>query len=86
MKKLGKKELKIELREKLDSIPTAIASRLTLSPDKLTLHYQYDSQQEDLGILQILTNLKENHINYKDIITKQSSLEEIFVELVRNKA
>jgi ABC-2 type transport system ATP-binding protein len=84
MQKLGKKELTLELMKSLKSIPTSLQKhKLELSSDGLQLRYQFDSQKSDKGILNLLDDLKTSKINYKDINTKQSSLEEIFVELIK---
>ncbi|PJE01560.1 MAG: multidrug ABC transporter ATP-binding protein [Leptospira sp.] len=84
MQKLGKKELTLELMKFLKSIPASLQKhKLELSSDGLQLRYQFDSQKSDKGILNLLDDLKTSKINYKDINTKQSSLEEIFVELIK---
>lgn len=84
MQKLGKKELTLELMKSLKSIPASLQKhKLELSSDGLQLRYQFDSQKSDKGILNLLDDLKTSKINYKDINTKQSSLEEIFVELIK---
>lgn len=84
MQKLGKKELTLELMKSLKSIPASLRKhKLELSSDGLQLRYQFDSQKSDKGILNLLDDLKNAKINYKDINTKQSSLEEIFVELIK---
>ncbi|MCG9873353.1 MAG: ABC transporter ATP-binding protein [Leptospiraceae bacterium] len=84
MQKLGKKELTLELMKSLKSIPASLQKhKLELSSDGLQLRYQFDSQKSDKGILNLLDDLKNAKINYKDINTKQSSLEEIFVELIK---
>jgi ABC-2 type transport system ATP-binding protein len=68
----------------LKSIPASLQKhKLELSSDGLQLRYQFDSQKSDKGILNLLDDLKTSKINYKDINTKQSSLEEIFVELIK---
>ncbi len=83
MKKLGKKELNLELKAPLKAIPEALSGyQLKLSPDGLVLTLAYDSTHNESGITELLDRLKENGVSYKDIYTKQSSLEEIFVQLV----
>jgi ABC-2 type transport system ATP-binding protein len=84
MRKLGKKELILQLQHPLDKIPPALASRgLTLSDDALELTYTYDTQAERTGITSLLAELHEAGIKFKDLSTRQSSLEEIFVSLVK---
>lgn len=84
MRKLGKKQLTLQLQHPLDKIPVALASRgLTLSDDALELTYTYDTQGERTGITSLLAELNEADIKFKDLSTTQSSLEEIFVSLVK---
>lgn len=84
MKKLGKKELTIELKETLTSIPDSLASfNLQLCPEGKTLKYTYDTQKVNNGVAELFDALKESNIRSTDLSTKQSSLEEIFVQLVR---
>jgi ABC-2 type transport system ATP-binding protein len=83
MKKLGKKELVIELHKQLDGMPECISKYdLGLSEDKLKLIFSYDVNAENKGIAELMDCLKDNGIKYKDIETRQSSLEEIFVQLI----
>ena len=84
MKKLGRKELTLELTERLTSIPAALAPfALTLSPDGSELTYAYDRQAERTGITRLLAAVAEAGLRFRDLRTSQSSLEQIFVELVR---
>jgi ABC-2 type transport system ATP-binding protein len=84
MHKLGKKQLAIQLHEVIHVIPPALAThRLTLAPDGKELVYTYDSQGERTGITGLLDDLSAAGIGFKDIKTTQSSLEDIFVDLVR---
>ena len=84
MRKLGKKQLILQLQHPLEKIPASLASRgLTLSDDALELTYTYDTQGERTGITSLLAELNEAGIKFKDLSTSQSSLEEIFVSLVR---
>lgn len=84
MKKLGTKELTLELSEPLVSIPQSLQPyNLRFEEDGLRLVYTYDSTKDDNGICELLQNLATENIPYKDLNTKQSSLEEIFVKLVR---
>jgi len=87
MTKLGKKALTLELAERLGEVPEALAAfALTLSPDGSELTYNYDTKAERTGITRLLAALADAGIRFRDLRTSQSSLEEIFVELVgRNK-
>ena len=83
MKKLGKKELILQLSLPLQCMPPALdIPGLTLSPDKFELTYTFDSNSEQISIADLLQKLTEQGITFKDLHTKQSSLEEIFVSLV----
>ena len=85
MRKLGKKQLTVQLQKPLDAVPADLAHHnLTLSADKGTLVYTYDTQGERTGITALLDDLNRLSIRFKDIDTMQSSLEDIFVDLVRN--
>jgi ABC-2 type transport system ATP-binding protein len=84
MHKLGKKQLRLQLTHKLDVVPPGLAPhRLTLSDDGLELLYTYDTQTEQTGIAALLRDLHQAGIEFKDLNTTQSSLEDIFVDLVR---
>ncbi len=83
MKQLGKKELILQLPFPLESIPSGLdIPGLSLSADKFELTYTYDANSEQMGIGEVLRRLSEGGITFKDLHTKQSSLEEIFVNLV----
>jgi ABC-2 type transport system ATP-binding protein len=83
MKKLGKKELILELQDELASIPSQLnIFNLILSEDKKKLTYTYDTQKVNNGVADLFDALKELKIRSRDLSTKQSSLEEIFVQLV----
>jgi len=87
MRKLGKKELVLQLQEPLEAVPAELAGRaLTLSPDGTELVYTYDSQESRTGIGTLIRELGELGIGFRDLHTTQSSLEEIFVELVRSRS
>jgi ABC-2 type transport system ATP-binding protein len=87
MRELGKKELVLHLSDRLDGIPAELAGyHLELSEDGLELTYHYDTQQERTGITSLLGSLSAVGINFNDLKTSQSSLEEIFVGLVTRKA
>ena len=84
MKKLGKKQLTLHLQNPLDRIPDELAShRLELVADGNELVYTFDTQQEHTGIAGLLRRLNEHGIDFKDMHSSESSLEEIFVSLVR---
>ena len=84
MRKLGKKQLTLQLHEALDAVPDALAAHsLGLAADGGELVYTYDTQAERTGITALLRDLNEAGIKFKDLKTTQSSLEEIFVSLLR---
>ena len=84
MRKLGKKQLTLHLQQRLDAIPDGLTSeRLSLSNNGMDLVYTYDTQAERTGITALLQGLSGAGIRFRDIETKQSSLEDIFVDLVR---
>lgn len=83
MSKLGKKELRLQLQSKLDKIPGELALEpVELSDDGYELIYTFDSQQEQSGVARLLRTLGNIGIDYRDLRTRESSLEEIFVGLV----
>jgi ABC-2 type transport system ATP-binding protein len=84
MRKLGRKQLNLQLMQPLAQIPPGLeAYQLVLSADGHELTYTYDTQHEHLGIAQLLQDLAGAGIAFKDLQTTQSSLEDIFVSLVR---
>jgi ABC-2 type transport system ATP-binding protein len=84
MNKLGKKQLTLDLHQPLSSIPGALgAFRLELAANGAQLIYTYDTHAERTGITALLGALNESGIKFKDLQTTQSSLEDIFVNLVR---
>ena len=86
MTKLGKKQLALHLQTKLDSIPVELAGyHLDLSVDGTELVYTFDAQGDRTGIAALMRQLSELGIDFKDLQTSQSSLEEIFVNLVRSR-
>lgn len=87
MQKMGQKELVLDLVEPLSELPDALGNySLMLSHGGCRLTYHYNSQEEgDGAIATFLESLKPHDIHYKDLQTKQSSLEEIFVQLLENK-
>jgi ABC-2 type transport system ATP-binding protein len=83
MNKLGKKELTLQLQNPLERLPRELdIAGLVLSDDKYELTYHFDSKDEDIDIAQLLQKVSSLGIVFKDLYTKQSSLEEIFVSLV----
>ena len=83
MKKLGKKEMVLELYSEIKEIPTSLAEyNLLLSESGAHLTFTYDPSKKNNGVAELLDHLKENGIKCKDIDTRQSSLEDIFVTLV----
>ena len=87
MQELGKKELLLHLSERVTKLPGELAEfRLELSEDGMELLYNYDTQQERTGITALLSALHAAGIHFNDLKTSQSSLEEIFVGLVKKKA
>lgn len=84
MAQMGKKQLRIELTVAADAIPPALASyELELAPDGQHLTYTYDTTGERTGITTLLNDLQKTGLQLKDIQTEQSSLEDIFVGLVK---
>jgi ABC-2 type transport system ATP-binding protein len=84
MRKLGRKQLTLHLQSALDRIPTALAALpLALSANGRDLVFTYDAQHERNGIASLLEELQSAGIQFSDLQTSQSSLEDIFVSLVR---
>ena len=84
MKKMGKKILNIFINKPLDIIPNSLTKyALKLSDDGKTLTYTYDINKDRTGITMLLNDLSNEQIQLKDIQTKQSSLEDIFVNIVK---
>jgi ABC-2 type transport system ATP-binding protein len=83
MRKLGKKRLTLHLQAPLDALPPALEPyHLERNADG-DLIYTYDTQASRTGITALLKDLSEAGIRFRDLETKQSSLEEIFVDLVK---
>ena len=85
MRKLGKKQLTLQLTEKLDAVPEGFNGSLALADDGRALVYTYDTQAERTGISSLLNDLTGRGIRFKDLDTEESSLEDIFVSLVREE-
>jgi ABC-2 type transport system ATP-binding protein len=87
MRRMGRKELTVELQAPLAAIPPALEPfGLVLGDDRLSLTYTYDRAAKRTGIVSLLRGLSEAGITLRDIQTRQSSLEDIFVDLVREEA
>jgi ABC-2 type transport system ATP-binding protein len=86
MKKLGKKTLTIVLADPLETIPAALAEwDVTLHAEGSEIEYIFDTQAERTGVSSLLRRLGDLGIGYKDLNTRQSSLEDIFVQLVHQE-
>jgi ABC-2 type transport system ATP-binding protein len=86
MRKLGRKQLTLQLQTPLAAIPAALADlTLELSADGLTLVYTFDTQAADSGIAPLLARLSAQGVDFRDLHTSESSLEDIFVSLVREQ-
>jgi ABC-2 type transport system ATP-binding protein len=86
MKKLGKKELVLQLTSPLNAIPIELGNAgLSLASDGHELIYTYDATNNDIGITELLTRLGQANIHFKDLRTNESSLEDIFVSLTSSK-
>lgn len=84
MGEFGGKTLKIELDETLQAIPSELAGRgLVLAPDGREISYEYDTRAERTGIARLLGDLAAQGITVRDLSTRQSSLEEVFISLVQ---
>ena len=84
LSKMGRKKLRIDLHEKTNSIPESLKKYdLELSNNKLSITYSYDTQQQRTGITNLLQDLKDQGLKLKDLKTEESTLEKIFVTLVR---
>ena len=84
MQKLGKKQLRLQLQTPLSQIPPELAGYpVELSADGFDLIYTYDTHGEHTGIAMLLRRLNEYGIDFRDLQSSQSSLEDIFVNLVR---
>jgi ABC-2 type transport system ATP-binding protein len=84
MRKMGGKQLILELRERLDALPPTLAGDgLALAADGMQIVYTYDTKGEHTGITALLDKVRNAGVRFKDLQTRQSSLEDIFVGLVR---
>ena len=86
MRKLGKKQLTLQLQQKLTAIPAELANfRLSIGEDGGTLIYDYDTKAERTGVATLLGELSRAGLRIRDLQTTQSSLEDIFVGLVSDR-
>ena len=86
MQRLGQKQLTIELQDPLKDLPSKLSDYdIVLAADRQSLIYTYNMRSGRTGINQILSNLTQSGIIFKDLQTKQSSLEDIFMSLVSEK-
>ncbi|MEP1964863.1 ABC transporter ATP-binding protein [Tateyamaria sp.] len=83
MARMGKKQLDVQLTSQLSAIPDSLSAYdLTLGDDGRTLIYSYDVKSERTGITKLLTDVAAAGLQLRDVVTRQSSLEDIFVSLV----
>lgn len=87
MRKLGKKQLTLQLQEPLRAVPAGLEGyQLELAAEGAELVYTFDAQAETTGIAELMKRLAERGVDFKDLHTEESSLEDIFVNLVRARA
>ncbi|MGB1863673.1 MAG: ABC transporter ATP-binding protein, partial [Candidatus Puniceispirillum sp.] len=85
MKRMGTKELHIQLQNEISSIPDSLSAyELSISDDKTGLIYSYDTKAERTGITSLLSDVSAAGLVLRDLQTAQSSLEDIFVDLVKD--
>jgi ABC-2 type transport system ATP-binding protein len=86
MRKLGKKQLSLQLRNRLEKVPTELSAYpLELSDDGNTLVFTFDTQGGETGIATVLKRMGELGIDFKDVRSSESSLEDIFVNMVHSQ-
>jgi ABC-2 type transport system ATP-binding protein len=85
MRKLGRRQLTLQLQSRLGAIPPSLGEGLALSEDGMELVYTFDGRGEQSGVASLLRRLDEAGIPFKDLQTSQSSLEDIFVDLVSTR-
>jgi ABC-2 type transport system ATP-binding protein len=84
LKKMGHKKLTVDLQEQLAEIPSSLEKyNLELGSDKMSVNYTYNVQAKQTGITNLLQDLKDQDLKLKDLKTEQSTLEKIFVSLVK---
>lgn len=87
MQRLGKKQLTLQLKQPLSAIPATLTDyRLELADSGHELVFSFDGQQEHTGIAELLADLARHGIEFKDLKSSESSLEEIFINLLRSRA
>ena len=87
MRELGKKQLTLQLQQPLAAVPADLAGyQLELSVDGNQLVYTFDTRGKSVDIAELLKRLDEHGIRFKDLLTSESSLEDIFVSLVRGRS
>lgn len=87
MQRMGKKQLEVQLTDAIPEIPKGLRSdALSLSPNGTALIYSYDTKSERTGITKLLSNVAAEGLVLRDVVTRQSSLEDIFVTLVKEDA
>jgi ABC-2 type transport system ATP-binding protein len=85
MRQLGKKHMVLELREPLDAIPGFLKDyQVELKADGTQLLYHYDANESHTGIANVMKTLSDHSVGFKDLSTHQSSLEDIFVDLIKD--
>jgi ABC-2 type transport system ATP-binding protein len=85
MARMGKKELTINFQSPISSIPEALSKyKLALSQDRFSLIYSYDNKASRTGITRLMKDIAETNLILRDLWTSQSSLEDIFVSMIRN--
>jgi len=84
LKKMGHKKLTVELQDKISEIPDSLDKyKLVLGNNKMSIDYTYNAQAEQTGITNLLQDIKDAGLKLKDLKTEQSTLEKIFVSLVK---
>ena len=84
LKKMGHKKLTVELQEKIENLPPTLDKyNLTLGKNNMSVDYTYSVREKQTGITNLLQDLKDSGLKLKDLKTEQSTLEKIFVNLVR---
>ena len=84
MKKRGKKQLRIELKDPITQLPSNLSEfHLDMSDSGNTLTYTFDASESSTGITRLLSAISQSELQIKDLNTSQSSLEDIFVDLVK---
>ena len=87
MSRMGQKQLKIELTQSIDTLPQHLTEQgFVLAEDQLSIVYHYDKDAQEVDIAGLIKSVDEAGLGVKDIMTQQSSLEEIFVDLVEDAA